>query len=131
MVTRRIVILGAAALALIPAAIPAAMAEPQDYSEQAFAAAQAAGKPILLDVHAPWCPTCKAQEPILSKLSAQPKFKDFVVMRIDFDSKKNLLRKFKVRYQSTLIVFKGAKEVGRSTGNTDPASIEALLDKAV
>ena len=33
--------------------------------------------------------------------------------------------------QSTLIVFNGAIEKGRSTGETDPAAIQGLLDKSV
>ena len=35
------------------------------------------------------------------------------------------------RMQSTLIVFKGNKEAGRSSGETDPKAIGALLEKAV
>jgi thioredoxin 1 len=117
-----------AALSLSPLA--SAMS-PATYSPQAFAAAQAAGKPILLHITAPWCPTCKAQRPILSKLEATPKFKNLVVLDIDFDTSKPLLRKLHVAQQSTLIVYKGKKEVGRSTGDTDPASIAALLGKAI
>jgi thioredoxin 1 len=110
--------------------LAAAMA-PKSYSPQAFAAAQAAGKPILLHITAPWCPTCKAQAPILSKLEATPKFKNLVVLNIDFDTSKDLLRKLRVAQQSTLIVFKGSREMGRSTGDTNPASIEALLGKTI
>lgn len=33
--------------------------------------------------------------------------------------------------QSTLIVFTGATEKGRSTGDTNPASIKALVGKAL
>jgi thioredoxin 1 len=117
-----------AALSLSPLA--SAMS-PATYSPQAFAAAQAAGKPILLHITAPWCPTCKAQRPILSKLEATPKFKNLVVLDIDFDTSKPLLRKLHVAQQSTLIVYKGKKEVGRSTGDTDPASIAALLGKSI
>jgi thioredoxin len=120
----------AVATALTFAAVASAMS-PQTFDDKAFAAAQDAGKPILLHVTAPWCPTCKAQTPILSKLEAQPKFKNLVVLNIDFDSKKDLLRKFNVRSQSTLIVFKGKQEAGRSTGDTNAASIESLLDKAI
>ncbi|MEJ2432761.1 MAG: thioredoxin family protein [Pseudolabrys sp.] len=118
----------AGALSLSPLA--SAMG-PASYSQQAFNAAQAAGKPILLHITAPWCPTCRAQKPILSKLEAMPKFKSLVVLNIDFDSSKPLLRKLHVAMQSTLIVYKGKKEVGRSTGDTNPASIEALLAKAI
>jgi thioredoxin 1 len=131
MLTRRLFI-GALAISSALALSPLASAmSAKDYSQSAFDAAQAAGKPILIDVHAPWCPSCKAQAPILSDLQAQPKFKDMVVLKIDFDSQKDLLRKFKVRYQSTLIVFKGKQEMGRSTGDTNAASIEALLNKAI
>jgi thioredoxin 1 len=131
MLTRRLFI-GALAIGSALALSPLASAmSAKDYSQSAFDAAQAAGKPILIDVHAPWCPSCKAQAPILSDLQAQPKFKDMVVLKIDFDSQKDLLRKFKVRYQSTLIVFKGKQEMGRSTGDTKAASIEALLSKAI
>lgn len=96
-----------------------------------FEAAQAAGKPILIDVSAPWCPTCKAQAPILSKLMSDPRFKGMIAFSIDYDSQKDLLRTFNVQRQSTLIVFKGKQEAGRSTGDTNPASIEAMLAKAI
>ena len=124
--------LSAAALATAFAFSPLASAmTPETYSQQAFAAAQAAGKPILLHITAPWCPTCKAQKPILSKLETEPKFKGLVAFDIDFDTSKALLRELHVAQQSTLIVYKGSKEMGRSTGDTDPASIEALLGKAI
>jgi thiol-disulfide isomerase/thioredoxin len=101
------------------------------YDQAAFDAAQKAGKPILVEVTAPWCPVCKAQAPILNDLRGQPEFKDLQTFTIDFDSQKDLLRAFKVSKQSTLIVFKGATEVGRSTGDTNPVSIEALVAKSL
>ena len=60
-----------------------------------------------------------------------PKFHDLVAFQIDFDSQKDLLKKFDVFMQSALIAFKGAKEVGRSTGDTNAESIEALLEKSL
>ena len=131
MFNRRLFI-GALALGATLGLSPLASAmSPATYSQQAFAAAQAAGKPILLHITAPWCPTCKAQKPILSKLETLPKFKNLVVLNIDFDTSKPLLRTLHVAQQSTLIVYKGKQEVGRSTGDTNPASIEALLGKAI
>jgi thioredoxin-like negative regulator of GroEL len=101
------------------------------FTQAAFDAAKAAGKPVLVEVSAPWCPTCKAQKPILSDLRAMPKFKDLVIFEVDFDSQKEVLRGLNVQKQSTLVVFKGGKEVGRSTGDTKKESIEALLAKSV
>jgi thiol-disulfide isomerase/thioredoxin len=106
-------------------------ADKKPFDAKAFDAAQAAGKSILVEVHAPWCPVCKAQAPILSRLSGEAKYKDVVRFDIDFDSQKDLLRKFNVQRQSTLIAFKGKQEVGRSTGDTNPASLESLLAKAI
>ena len=96
-----------------------------------FAAAQKAGGPIFVAVHASWCPTCKAQKPILSELMADPKFKNLVYFVVDFDSQKEVVAYFNVRMQSTLIAFKGATETGRSVGDTERASIAALLNKTL
>ena len=101
------------------------------FSAEAFKAAQAAGAPILVEIHADWCPTCKAQGPILEKLTADPKFKDLKIFRVDFDAMKPVLKQFGAQQQSTLIVFKGAAEQGRSVGDTKQASIAALLDKSL
>jgi thiol-disulfide isomerase/thioredoxin len=101
------------------------------FDRAAFNAAQAAGKSILIDISAPWCPTCKAQAPILSKLMSAPRFKNVVAFNVDFDSQKDVLKSFNVQRQSTLIVYKGKQEAGRSVGDTNPASIEGLLAKGL
>lgn len=119
----------AATLALGSLAV--AGVDKQPFDQKAFEAAQAAGKPILIEVSAPWCPVCKAQAPILKRLSSEARFKDLVSFNIDFDTQKTLLKKFNVQRQSTLIAFKGKQEVGRSTGETNAASIEALLAKSI
>jgi hypothetical protein len=41
------------------------------------------------------------------------------------------VKEFGANMQSTLIVFKGAAEKGRSVGDTAEASIAALLDKSL
>lgn len=101
------------------------------FTAAAFEAAQAGGRPILIDVSASWCPTCKAQAPILSKLMGDPRFKSVVAFNVDYDSQKDVLKRFNVQRQSTLIVFKGKQEAGRSVGDTNPVSIEALLTKGI
>ena len=101
------------------------------FSEAVFKAAQASGAPILVEIHADWCPTCKAQAPIIGELTAQPQFKNLKVFRVDFDAQKADVRKLGAQAQSTLIVFKGGSEVGRSVGDTRRDSIAALLDKTL
>jgi thiol-disulfide isomerase/thioredoxin len=109
----------------------AAWAAGKPYDQAGFEAAQAAGKPILVEVHADWCPTCRAQDPIISELMRDPKNAGFVVLRVDFDKQKDVLKRLRAQYQSTLIVFKGKKEVSRSTGETRRDAIAAQLAKAL
>ena len=109
----------------------ASAAPPRTFTQQEFDALNRAGKPVVVDVSAVWCPTCKAQKPIVEGLAAKPAFKDVNVLRVDFDADKPVLKEFAVGTQSTLIAFKGGKETARSVGDTTPAGIEGLFDKAV
>ncbi|RBP06507.1 thioredoxin [Roseiarcus fermentans] len=106
-------------------------AETVNYTPAGFDAALRDGKSILVEVHAPWCPTCKAQKPILADIEAKPEYKDLFVVHVDFDSQKDAVQRFGAHMQSTLITFKGGKETGRSVGQTDPAAIAALVAKAI
>lgn len=109
----------------------ASAGETHVYSQGEFDKLTADNKPVLLEVSAPWCPTCKAQKPILSDLMSQPAYKDVTMLTIDFDTSKPLLGKLKVGMQSTLVAFKGKEEVGRSVGDTTREGIDALVKKTV
>jgi thioredoxin 1 len=122
-------ILALTALAIAPSFARAAKVE--TYTDAAFKAAQKDGKSILIAIHANWCPTCKAQAPIIKGLLNSSKFKDLVTFRVDFDGQTDVVRAFGADTQSTLISFKGEKEMGRTVGDTDPTSIEALLATAI
>ena len=130
MLSRRFLLIAAAAASIFALGPTLAM-NPRPFDVQAFTDAQKAGRPILVAIHASWCPTCKVQTPILSELTADPKFKNLAYFVVDFDSEKDLVERFGARMQSTLIVFKGNKEEGRSVGDTNRVSIEALLNKIV
>jgi thioredoxin 1 len=127
---RRAVLLSAMALGLAGAMNSISAAE-QAFDQATFDKLQQQGKPALVMVHASWCPTCKAQAPLISELLKQPENQAITALRVDFDAQKPVVHRFKVTQQSTLIVFKGGKEVGRSTGDTSKAGIAALLKKAV
>jgi thioredoxin 1 len=120
------------AIAALAVATPALAGDnaPQPYTAAAFDAAQKAGKPILIDTYATWCDICARQKPILDKLLGEPEYRNLVTFRVDFDAQKDVMRKFNARLQSTLIAFRGDKEVARSVGETQPEWIEDLMAKA-
>jgi thioredoxin 1 len=129
MLNRR-VFLGTLAVASL-APLSAEAAAPLTYTDEAFKAAQKSGKSILIEIHANWCPTCKAQAPIINNLLKTPKFSDLITFRVDFDGQPDVVIALGADTQSTLISFKGDKETGRSVGDTDPTSIEALVAAAI
>jgi thiol-disulfide isomerase/thioredoxin len=103
----------------------------QNFDDTAFRQAQSAGRTIFIEVSAPWCPVCRAQQPIINSLMQTDQFRNAVLFNIDFDSQRELLRRFNVRQQSTLIVFKGGEERARSTGDTDPGAIRTLFARGL
>ena len=100
------------------------------YTPSAFAAAEKAGGPVVLHFHASWCPTCRAQDKAFEALKADPSLK-VTLMEVDYDQEKALEKQMHVTAQSTLIVFHGATERGRSTGETDPARLKSTLQSAL
>ncbi len=127
-IVRRFLLLIAVALALPGAAFAA---EFRPFDQAAFAAAQNAGRPILVEVAADWCPTCRAQAPIIRETAADPAFANMIVFRIDFDRQRDAWRRLGARRQSTLIAFAGARETDRAVGVTDQRRIAALMRSAV
>ena len=120
------------ALAVVPLAFSAAHAASEiPFTQAAFDAALTAKQPILVEIHADWCPTCKVQAPIIKSLTEQSKFSGMAVLRVDFDAQKDIVRQFGAQQQSTLIVFKDGKEVARSVGETGLVPIAELLGKGI
>jgi thioredoxin 1 len=104
--------------------------EIRPFDQGAFDAAQRDAKPILIDISAPWCPVCRAQKPIIQALAGDPAYRGLTIMEVDFDNQKDIVRAFGARSQSTLIMFRGEQETGRSVGDTDPGRIESLVASA-
>jgi thiol-disulfide isomerase/thioredoxin len=108
------------------AAVPATAQPIRPFTMAALKAAQATGKPILVDAFAPWCPTCRAQAPTLDAISAAPDYAKLVILRLDYDHQIAEKKALGINQQSTLIAFKGHREVGRTLGVTQPDQIRTF-----
>lgn len=101
------------------------------FTQAQFDAARSAGEPVAVVFHADWCPTCRAQAPVLKELMQTPALKSLTLYVANFDTEKALKKSLGITQQSTIVVFKGGKEIARSTGDTQRDSLAALLRRAV
>ncbi|MBN9039208.1 MAG: thioredoxin family protein [Rhizobiales bacterium] len=120
-----------AVVAVLALPLPAQSTELTPFSADAFEKAQAEGRPILVHVTAPWCGTCRAQKRVLPDLLASPELAGMLWLDVDFDTQPDIRRVFDVQHQSTMVVFKGSKEVARAVGETRPDALRELLSMAL
>lgn len=99
----------------------------QAYDAAAFSAAQNDGKTIVVDVYADWCPTCRAQAPILDELRAERASADILFVKVNFDDEKAFLRTHRIPRQSTVLVFRGKREVARSIAETNRSRLRGVV----
>lgn len=101
------------------------------FDQAQFKSTLAAGAPVAVVFHADWCPTCRAQAPLLKQLSQSADLHAVTLYIANFDTEKSLKKSLGVVKQSTIVVFKDGKEVARSTGDTQQSSLAALLHHAL
>ncbi len=120
-----------AAALLCSLAASLAMAAEVPYNQAKFDAARAAGQTVAVVFHADWCPTCRAQAPVLKELVDAPEMKSLTLYVADFDTEKALRNALHVNQQSTIVVFKGKQETARSTGETQKGALQTFLRGAI
>jgi thioredoxin 1 len=125
---RPILVTLASLLAL--AAAPAFAAE-APFDAAIFHRLLGSAQPVVVDFSASWCPTCRAQAPLIQSIAGEPAFKGLTVLVADFDTETALRKSLHVSEQSTLIAFRDGKEVARSTGDTTRAGLTRLLRAAL
>jgi len=123
----------AASVPAVMVAAPAVAAAPavRPFDQAAFDAAQKSGKPIIVWVHAPWCPVCREQAKTIARVTADPAYRDMQVFRIDYDTQKPLWQKFGATMQSTVIAFHGKRETARIAHETDDGKVAAVIRSAI
>jgi thioredoxin 1 len=106
-------------------------AEFEPFSQARLDALQAEGKPVLVDVFADWCPTCKRQSSILATLLAEDAFADFAALKLDWDGQRDHARALGAPRQSTLFVYRDGEQVGMSVAETNEERLRAFLATGV
>ena len=110
--------------------IPAeAAGKKTSFTEEIFKNAKDSGKTIVINSYETWCGTCRKQTKILSK--AKTEFEDVIFLSYEQSKNKNIAQKLKVEHWTTIVVYKGNKEVGRIVGQTDKEIIYSIIKKGI
>ncbi len=91
--------------------------------------AKGSGKTVVVNSYEPWCWSCRKQDKVL--LSAKEEFKDIVFFTYQQGKHKDIAEALNVSVRTTIIVFKGKKEVARIIGQTEKSEIYSAIKKGI
>ena len=105
------------------------------FNKELFDKAQSQGKIVIVSSWIKYCTSCASQMKVLNTAKKNGKLSDIKFENIEyfaFDvTDKNISNFFNVQYQTTLLIFKGNKEVYRSIGETSEKLIYEALKASI
>ena len=124
-----------ALLAVLPfAAQMARAADAFVYSPEAVQAELAAGKTVVLDFSADWCPSCQSQGRTIARLRDEnPAWADkLAFFVVDWDTYKNtdLAKQYGIINRGSLVLLKGDGVVTQTSTHSRKDALKAMFDQA-
>ncbi len=100
-----------------------------NFSVESLESAKAAGKTLVVNSYEPWCWSCRKQDKVL--LNAKEEFKKVVFLTYQQGKNKDIAKALEINFRSTIVVFKGKKEISRLVGQTDKNEIFSAIKKGI
>jgi len=98
------------------------------FNKELFDKAQSEGKIVVVSSWIKYCTSCASQMKVLNK--AKNEFENLEYFSFDVRNKE-ISKLFDVQYQTTLLIFKGNKEVYRSIGETNKDLIYKAIQSSI
>ena len=112
-----------------------AMEKKTTFNKDLFNEAQAQGKVVIVSSWIKYCTSCASQMKVLNTAKNNGELSDIKFDNIEYFSfdvrNKEIANLLNVQYQTTLIIFKGNKEVYRSVGETTKDLIYDALKNSI
>ena len=100
-----------------------------NFSTEIFENAKAEGKTIVINSYNVSCGTCAKQTKILDQ--AQKEFNEIIFFSYDQNKNEDIAKKLSIDFWTTIVVYKGNKEVARIIGQTDKEIIYSTIKKGI
>ena len=95
------------------------------FTNEIFKKAQADGKTVVINSWNKTCYTCGKQVKILDE--AEKEFTDILFLSFEQTKDKEIAKLLNIEYWTTIVVYKGNKEIARSIGQTKKSKIYSLI----
>ena len=95
------------------------------FSNDVFKKAQADGKTVVINSWNKTCYTCGKQVKILNE--AEKEFPDILFLSFEQTKDKEIAKFLGIEYWTTIVVYKGNKEISRSMGQTKKSKIYSQI----
>ena len=100
-----------------------------NFSLSSLEKAKANGKTVVVNSYEPWCWSCRKQDKVL--ISAKDEFKGVVFLTYQQGKHKDIAEALNISVRTTIVVFKGKKEVARIVGQTGKTEIYSAIKKGI
>lgn len=109
--------------------LPASGGKPLEADDRTFdELVTRAGVPVLVDFWAEWCGPCRGMEPTLAAFAREGLVK---VVKVNIDRAPATAQRYQVRAVPTLMLFRGAQELGRQPGAMGIDGLRAFVKRSV
>ena len=100
-----------------------------NFSLSSLEKAKNTGKTVVVNSYEPWCWSCRKQDKVL--ISAKDEFKGVVFLTYQQGKHKDIAEALNISVRTTIVVFKGKKEVARINGQTGKTEIYSAIKKGI
>ena len=100
-----------------------------NFSLSSLEKAKNTGKTVVVNSYEPWCWSCRKQDKVL--IGAKDEFKGVVFLTYQQGKHKDIAEALNISMRTTLVVFKGKKEVARIIGQTGKTEIYSAIKKGI
>ena len=100
-----------------------------NFSLSGLEEAKSKGKTVVINSYEPWCWSCRKQDKVLS--NAKDEFKDIVFLTYQQGKHKDIAEALNISVRTTIVIFKGEKEVARIIGQTGKTEIYSAIKKGI